>query len=223
MKLITYNDIYSELAKHGKYGFGFLCGGTSVRPDNIIIKVMEHVKPKVAVEIGTYRGLSTTVIASACDKVYTFDIKYWEEDTEFLWNTFKVRDRIFYNIVKSNFDKKYLLYSRNFNFAYIDGNHSIEDAKYDFEITKKCDHVLFDDADGIAQFLKTINSINITKRFAYWSADGNYNFVKDIQDNLDWKEIEINGRMDKMEWGRVIMRKEGLTKEEFKAAWQDKK
>ena len=29
--------------------------------------------------------------------------------------------------------------------------------------------------------------------------------------------------MDKMEWGRVIMRKEGLTKEEFKAAWQDKK
>jgi len=223
MKPITYEDIYKELSKHGKYGFGFLCGGTSVRPDNIIIKVMEYIKPKASVEIGTYRGLSTTVMASMCGDVYTFDIKCWKKDTDFLWNTFKVRGNIYYYIVEDSSVTKFIMEGKPFDFAYIDGNHSIKSAKYDFEITKECGHVLFDDADGIAQFLKTINSINITKRFAYWSADGNYDFVKDIQDNLDWKEIEINGRMDKMEWGRVIMRKEGLTKEEFKAAWQDKK
>jgi len=217
MKPTTYNDIYRELAEHGKYGFGYLCGGTSVRPDNIILKVMQHVRPKVAVEIGTYRGLSTVVMASVCDGVHTFDVKYWKEDTEFLWSLFGVRDRIFYHIVKDSFTEKYLLDSREFDFAYIDGCHLLEAAKFDFEITKKCEHVLFDDADGIAPFLETINSINVTKRFAYWSADGNYDFIQGIQKNLAWKEIEINGRMDKMEWGRVIMRKEGLTKEQFSA------
>ena len=211
MKNLTYDYIYKRLKKYEKYGFGFICGGTSVRPDNIILKVMEHVKPTISVEIGTYRGLSTVVIASMCDKVHTLDIKYWGPDVDFIWTLFGVNDKIVYNVVNDNLDKRNYLSNKDFEFAYIDGGHSIEDAKYDFEITNKCGHILFDDADGIAQFLKTINSINITKRFAYWSADGDYDFVKKIQDNLTWKEIELNGRIDKMAWGRIIMEKEGLT------------
>lgn len=221
MKLLTWDIIYKELAKHKEYGFGFICGGTSVRPDNIILQVVQHLNPKVSVEIGTYRGLATAIIASVCDRVHTYDIEY-RKGTDFIWNLFNVKERISYHVIKDNFVKKHDLIDKEFDFAYIDGDHSIPGVKYDFDITNKCGHVLFDDADGIAQFLKTINSINITKRFAYWSVDGDYEFIKDIQKNLTWKELEVEGKMDKMEYGRCIMRKEGLTKEEFSKAWTGK-
>ena len=205
-----YDDIYSKLSTYDKYGFGFICGGTSVRPDNIIQKVMTHVKPIESVEIGTYRGLSTVVIASMCSRVHTFDIKYWGPDVDFIWTLFGVNDKIVYTVVNDDFTKKNNLKDKDFDFAYIDGDHTIPRVEFDFDITKKCGHVLFDDADGIAQFLKTIDSINITKRFAYWSADGDYEFIKDIQKELTWKEIEINGRIDKMAWGKIIMQNEGI-------------
>ena len=222
MKPITWDIIYEELAKHKEYGFGFICGGTSARPDNIILQVVQHLNPKMAVEIGTYRGLTSSIIASVCDKVHTYDIEY-RKGTEFIWDLFKVKERIFYHVVNDNFTKKHDLFDKEFDFAYVDGDHSIPGVEFDFEITKKCGHVLFDDADGIAQFLKTIKSVNITKRFAYWSADGDYDFIKDIQKNITWREMEtIGGRMDKMEYGRCIMRKEGLTKEEFSKAWTGK-
>jgi len=209
MKSLTYEDIYTELAQYKNYGFGFICGGTSARPDNIILQVIQHLKPKTAVEIGTYRGLTTAIIASVCDKVHTYDIQY-QKDTEFIWDIFKVKDKIVYRIVKDNIVKKTIIADEFFDFAYIDGDHTIPGVEFDFGVTKKCGHILFDDADGIANFLKTIDSINITKRFAYWSADGDYEFIKDIQKKLTWKELEVDGRMDKMEYGRSIMRKEGL-------------
>ena len=149
MKPLTYEDLYKKIAKQGEFGFGFICGGTSARPDDIILKIVQHVNPKMAVEIGTYRGLTSAIIASVCDKVHTYDIEH-RKDTEFIWNLFGVRDRIFYHVVKDNFVKKHDLIDKEFDFAYIDGDHTIPGVELDFEITKKCGHVLFDDADGTA-------------------------------------------------------------------------
>jgi hypothetical protein len=97
------------------------------------------------VEIGTFRGLSTAILAHYCQKVTTIDIKIFEEAI-CLWKYFGVRDKIKYCCVDSDASKAQAIEDvGKFDFAFIDGLHTLDAVKVDFELVKKCGTVLFHD------------------------------------------------------------------------------
>lgn len=162
-------------------------------------RIVKDIDFKVVVEIGTYKGFSTAILASKADMVYTFDVKY-QPETEWVWETFGVKDKIKYFVIgKSKFKDKGIKdfefhYAQNnivdhkasrqnianiienldFDFAFIDGNHTYKDAKADFEIVKRCGRVLFDDNcryfSGVQQFCKEIG-VKTIGDFGYWQGD----------------------------------------------------
>lgn len=152
-------------------------------------RILNEIKPEIVVELGTYRGLSTVILAFMCEKVYTYDIIY-QKDTEFLWELFKVKNSIeyFYCGPQRDFPiptEEFLILVRKyrpiikqaiddleyFDFAVIDTYHDYENVKADFELVKRCGKVLFHDwRDSFPQIGKFMKEIGATKRgeFGYW-------------------------------------------------------
>jgi len=69
-----------------------------------LCKHLEDLQPKKIIEIGTLQGVITIFLAKIADRVETFD--NIENPICFkLWGHFRVKDKISYNIVKSNKEK----------------------------------------------------------------------------------------------------------------------
>jgi len=150
--------------------------------DDFLIRYIKNIKPAIkdCIEIGTYNGLATIVLASAANSVHTFDIAY--RDAEFLWNRLypKLRNKIHYTVGNQDiiddqinrlfyFNKKWF----DINFAFIDGKHTYENVAHDFEMVKTCGRVLFHDANmsQIKQFLVEIGAkifVNSDNMFAIY-------------------------------------------------------
>lgn len=138
--------------------------------NDFLIKYVQNLDPPIddCVEIGTYNGLATIVLASASKRVHTFDVAY--RDAEFLWNKLypKLRSKINYTvgsqeIIDDQLRRIFYFHGKdgfNINFAFIDGGHTYENVKHDFELVKGCGRVLFHDADilGIKKFLEEIEA-----------------------------------------------------------------
>lgn len=104
---------------------------------------------KIAVESGTYHGLSAALLAEYFDKVYTFDIKkggYWkEENIKYeVWDYLGVRDKIEFHMINNDKEKENILKNLNWDFGWVDGNHTTG-TMTDFELLKKCGRILFHD------------------------------------------------------------------------------
>ena len=99
---------------------------------------------KHAVEIGTFMGTATAVLAHYAWKVSTMDIRrYYQSAT--LWLNMGVMPQITQYIISDHPDDKTTLLNRlDFDFAFIDGNHR-DGVNLDWELTKKCGRVLFHD------------------------------------------------------------------------------
>ena len=97
-----------------------------------------------AVEIGTYKGTSTALLAHYADTVTTVD-KCNFIDKFPLWIEYGVDKKIRSYMTKKNEDKGLLLATLDFDFAFVDGNHAGYAVEYDFSITEKCGRVLFHD------------------------------------------------------------------------------
>ncbi|MHA1302186.1 MAG: class I SAM-dependent methyltransferase [Candidatus Heimdallarchaeaceae archaeon] len=128
---------------------------------------------KTVVEIGTYRGVSAAYIAQFAKKVFTFDIVDWEEKYR-VWYELGVGDRIRYFTIKDREDIRKVLGGIDFDFAFIDGKHTYEDVKADFELLKRCGRVLFHDVAkrknyGLRRFVKRIEA-KIEGNIAYWES-----------------------------------------------------
>lgn len=148
----------------------------------------------IAVEIGTFRGITSAIMSQYCKKLYTIDLfdgqieknrDKWGNDPkrEEIWNALGIKN-IVYCPVESNKDKFKFLRSINFNFCFIDGEHSYDGVKRDFEYTKHCSNVLFHDYDDsgrqkrndVFNFVNTLPKQEYTKQltirsvFAYWEA-----------------------------------------------------
>ena len=96
---------------------------------------------KLAVEIGSHKGLSANVLAEYADRVVTIDVKDWGK-----WNVAEEKlhkvERI---IISSEAEERAILDSLNFDFAFIDGDHHAEAVIKDFDMVRKCGRVLFHD------------------------------------------------------------------------------
>ena len=146
------------------------------------LKNTEHV-----VEIGTKYGVGTLLPAHYAHHATTIDIIPRTEPIA-VWNYFGVDKKINYVVVENNEEKAELLNGLDFDFAIIDGDHTYEGVKSDFERVKKCGRVLFheyiltppknhlDKFEATIRFLGELpqDEVTLDEPFAYWERkDGN--------------------------------------------------
>ena len=95
--MLDFSHIYRSLKQVNKL---HLLEGSAVRKENNFWELLKTIKPtpKNIVEIGTFRGIGTAILASLAEKVYTFDVLY-QEATQYIWNLFDVKDKIDYRLV----------------------------------------------------------------------------------------------------------------------------
>jgi len=171
-------DIY-EYAKENKLLSRSAVGGNEFR------EFFKNIKIKTVVEIGTYKGISSAYMAQFAKKVFTFDIRDYKEKYK-LWQELGIENKIFYYTIKGkneNFEGKFqssknkvniedVINSIRFDFAFIDGEHTYEDVKRDFELVKHCGKVLFHDVakksfTGVRKFVDEIGA-EVTGNIGYW-------------------------------------------------------
>jgi len=168
--------------------------GTSVRPNDVLQKFITRLVPDVKniVEIGTWRGPSSLVMASCSnvEHVWTFDINptYFAEK---LWEKFHLENKITH-VVKHTSEEIYEEIKKiKFDTAYIDGSHETEAETKDFMFMKtQVDRIIMDDTDDNRVFgiFKPFGAQRISFRFAVWMANGDYSIVNEIKKDLVWDE-----------------------------------
>jgi len=158
---------------------------------------IDKIKPKIFVDIGTFKGLSAGFVAKYyADIVYTFDIDRGEGlighglsrecgQKELgikykVWDYLEVRDKIREFTLNPNTqyqEKKVILDNIQFDMALLDGDHQYKYVKQDFSLVKKCGAVIFDDfywanGDDVRRFLCELSghgeAIKVGERFALW-------------------------------------------------------
>jgi len=140
---------------------------------------LEKAKPKIALEIGTCLGISAALIAQYADKVYTIDIRQ-KKLRQSIWEHLGVQDKIVQIVVKDNAEKIKICEGLNFDFAYIDGDHSWDGIKTDWDCVKdKCSKILFDD-------YAWPNKTSAVTRFI----DGIEGYKKEIMENFLFAYLE---------------------------------
>jgi predicted O-methyltransferase YrrM len=145
----------------------------------------KDIKIKTIVEIGTYKGASTAYMAQFAKKIFTFDIRNYRDKYK-LWKDLGIDNKIHYFTIKGvnkNFagsfkpsknrvDIKDILKDIRFDFAFIDGEHTYEAVRADFELVKHCGRVLFHDVNkkafaGVRKFADEIG-VKVIGNIAYW-------------------------------------------------------
>jgi len=147
---------------------------TAVAGDNFLGDFVNKKNPTNIIEIGTYNGLSTVVLASIVKElVYTFDIVY--RNCEWVWTLFNNRhkiDNFIGNKEQIAFDINYRLNRDQitFDFAFIDGEHTYKAVEWDFALVKRCKRVLFHDVQGeeVGRFVKEIGGRVVHPHYGYW-------------------------------------------------------
>ena len=129
-----------------------------------------------ALEIGTFRGVSTAVLGHYYDEVVTIDVMR-NQEAIMLWRWAGVHEKIRSWIIDTDESKRWAVEDFDFNFAFIDGMHTYDAVKYDFECVKHCGHVVFHDYGisstfGVKKFVDTLPQSEITVKypFAIWTA-----------------------------------------------------
>ena len=139
-----------------------------------ILREFLSMKPiDTAIEIGTAKGATTALMAHYANKVYTID------QIEFLiarvlWSRYGLEDKIKFIRAPTDNEKIDKIAPLYYDFAFIDGEHTNDGVRLDFEIVKNCGRVLFhdysDDALGVKEFIDTLpkEELTIKDRYAYW-------------------------------------------------------
>lgn len=145
---------------------------------------------RTVLEIGTYRGVSSAEIAQYCERVVTIDLHQGRLeqlgenfDRYEFWKSLGI-DNIDLRLIHGDREKKRLIDSLDFDFAFVDGAHD-ESVRNDFELVKRCGRVLFHDADDnrlrpgkehhsnhVFDFLATLpkEQLEFIDIFALWTA-----------------------------------------------------
>ncbi len=156
---------------------------SSVEQERLFRSLLRGKKIKVAVEIGTYNGTTTALLAHYADRVITIDTCNYIDKYPF-WFDYGVYEKIDSYLVTDDEDKADLLREIDFDFAFLDGNHSEKGVRFDLECVKKCGRVLFHDyyepyrkydvaagsSRGVINVVSELpgDEVRIGLPFAYW-------------------------------------------------------
>lgn len=159
--------------------------GSAVNKFDFLADFMKSLKPEPIdiIEIGTLMGLGTLLLASYCRTVSTFDILY--RNSHPLWKEFGMTNKINCYTGNQDFIDTVISYLRinkqlNFNFAFIDGEHTYNNVKHDFALVQFCKRVLFHDVNipEVRKFVideiggKVVNeNTEEPAKFGYWEAN----------------------------------------------------
>lgn len=159
---------------------------SAIRHDDYVVfeQVLSH-RVGTILEIGTYRGCTTAELSRFCDKVITIDLVHGriEKDESSIdrhefWKSLGVAN-VDLRLVRGNAEKRTLVESLDFDFAFVDGSHEYEDVELDFSLVRKCGRVLFHDyyTDGpnpksVYRFVNSIRGgrLQVFGIFALWTA-----------------------------------------------------
>lgn len=148
---------------------------TAVSQEEQFRYFLEKAKPTKILEIGTFNGVSTALLAEYAP-VTTIDILEQPWMTNAVWSACQCKHKITSHIVKSSRKKRKLIDSLDFDFVFIDGGHLEESILADFEMTRKCGKMLFhdywhkeDDWDDVRYFIDALEGYTkeVREPFAY--------------------------------------------------------
>lgn len=181
-----HGGLQEEIRKtFGKDGLHWSClGNDGERKFRMLIEMALATIPEEPriLEIGTHRGVSTTILAQfGC--VMTYDIIDWPLRHK-VWEHFGVTGRIHSVVLNSSVEKGNALLAAalnevDFHLAFVDGNHEYESVKANFQAVKKCGRVIFHDftynqrhIPRTVRFVNQISHGRITKMppFALWES-----------------------------------------------------
>lgn len=132
-------------------------------------------RPKLVFETGTASGCSALMLLQYAEKVVTFDVKEVPMKYD-VWKHYGVADRVKAHVIKDTSEIADLL-TEEFDFAFIDGDHSYEGCAKDIAVAEKCGRLLFHDVyhPPIIQAINELrarrggNYIQCGGTFGYWS------------------------------------------------------
>ena len=104
-----------------------------------------------ALEIGTCFGLSAALLAEYAVRVDTVDVVIFDNEEgirEQVWKYLGVSHKIHFHLTQSSRLKKELIRGLKFDFAFIDGQHLMENVAFDFSLVRDCGRVLVHDYRG---------------------------------------------------------------------------
>lgn len=141
--------------------------------EDIMRQILSRKRISVALELGTFKGITTALIAHYADKVITLD-RDLILAAKIIWERFGVKDKIEFGHVPTNDIKLKVIENLHFDFAFIDDQHDYEGAEMGFEATERCGRILFhdycDEFPGVKKFIDTLprENLTITDKFALW-------------------------------------------------------
>ena len=165
----------------------FLVGGTSVRPNDVLQKMVSGYGAKNVIEIGTGFGTATIAIAScvSVERVISFDVKpsIWQK---YLAKQFQLQDKIEFITVENSQEIYDKIKKYKFDFAYIDGGHIPPFPEEDFKACKKAGRILMDDAYSkhVSKVIQDNKGMAVSIRFGYWAKDGDYTIAEKIRSKI---------------------------------------
>jgi len=141
---------------------------------NLIVNEIDY-KPKLLVETGTASGCSALLLSQFAERIITFDIIDVKMKYD-IWKFYDVDKRITAHTIKDTSEIPALI-DKEFDFAFIDGDHSYEGCSKDIAVVEKCGRILFHDVYH-PPIVKAINELRERKggnyiqcgvTFGYWS------------------------------------------------------
>jgi len=129
----------------------------------------------IAVETGTFHGLSASLLAEYFDEVHTFEIKNGYVKDKMLchkvWDYLGISSKIHFHLIENDKEKEEILKKLKWDFGWVDGNHSVG-VKTDFELLNSCGRILFHD----------YNKEKAEKTKGMWKAV--YDYVNTLKENI---------------------------------------
>ena len=147
---------HSSLLRELRARFGpEVTEGSSIAQEEVMVRLLEEIKPRRILEIGTRHGISAALFARHAELVTTVDIEKspasFRKLARDVWASTGVSHKIKaylapgevgwqYNAAKAAF-----IASQDFDFAFIDGSHHWRDVLFDLRCVRRCGCVLFHD------------------------------------------------------------------------------